>query len=292
MPIIKSILNMYPNVLHHQHYTKINDNMYNRLDTLHCYTDQPIRNVANMEWIFASYKFANHHDSRVILTGAIGNATISWSGTTLLSKLKKIYSFVESKIAPSRALNKLFDYNNSFKSRIKEIQRILFDIAFIPDLQMFMLTGSNTALKSTNYAAQLWYGTKSLDPTIDKDLVEFCYSIPQSVFYKNHKTINRRLLVRKGLKDILPTEVTQNTNRGEQAADFYLSYNIHQKQWLDRLNNLKPSTQAIIWKHFNKDKMLGFFKEYPQIPDKPNSKITIRLMILSRCLSFAFYLDQ
>ena len=292
MPIINSILNMHSNIRHHQHYTRINDDMYDCLDLLHYYTDQPIRNVANMEWIFASYKFANNHNSRVILTGSIGNATISWAGRTLLSECKKTYSFLKSKLSPSRTLNNFFEYNNYYKSRSKTVQQILLNIAFIPDLQLFMLTGPNTALKSTNYASQLWYGTKNLDPTCDKDLVEFCYSIPQSVFYKSHRTIKRRLLVREGLKDILPTNVTQNTIRGEQASDFYLSYNIHQQDWLHRMNNLKPATQAIIWKYFNKNKMLGFFKEYPQIPDKPNSQITTRLMVLSRCLSFAFYLDQ
>lgn len=155
-----------------------------------------------------------------------------------------------------------------------------------------MLTGPSNALKSTAYALQLWYGTKSLDPTTDKDLVEFCHSLPQWVFYTDNKTINRRLLIREGLRDILPTTITQSIARGEQASDFYLSYNMHQQQWLDRLNNLKPATQAIIWKYFNKDKMLGFFKQYPQIPDKPDNGITTKLMVLSRCLSFAFYLDQ
>jgi hypothetical protein len=155
-----------------------------------------------------------------------------------------------------------------------------------------MLTKPSTALKSTAYALQLWYGTRNLDPTIDKVLTEFCYSLPQWVFYKDNKTINRRLLVREGLKDILPSTITGSIYRGEQASDFYLSYNIHQQDWLHGMNNLKPSTQAIIWKYFNKNKMLGFFKQYPQIPDKPDNEITTQLMILSRCMSFAFYLDQ
>ena len=94
------------------------------------------------------------------------------------------------------------------------------------------------------------------------------------------------------MKDILPVAITQNIGRGEQAADFYLSYNIYQQEWLNRLTNLKPNTQEIIWKYFDKEKMLQFFKEYPQIPDKPNYITTTQLMILSRCLSFAFYLDQ
>ncbi len=292
MPIVESVLTMYPNIIHHQHYSKTNENIYQELDLLNQYLDQPIRNVANLEWILSSYKFAANNDSRIILTGASGNATISWEGISLRNKLGKIRSYLKLKLKPSSTFNNFFSYANHEVLQSKAGQRLMFNRGFILDTQVYMLTKSSTALKSTAYALQLWYGTRNLDPTIDKVLTEFCYSLPQWVFYKDNKTINRRLLVREGLKDILPSTITGSIYRGEQASDFYLSYNIHQQDWLHGMNNLKPATQAIIWKYFNKNKMLGFFKQYPQIPDKPDNEITTQLMILSRCMSFAFYLDQ
>lgn len=292
MPIVESVLTMYPNIIHHQHYSKPNENIYQELDLLNQYLDQPIRNVANVEWILSSYKFAANNDSRIILTGASGNATISWEGISLRNKLGKIRSYLKLKLKPSSTFNNFFSYANHEVLQSKTGQRLMFNRGFILDTQVYMLTKPSTALKSTAYALQLWYGTRNLDPTIDKVLTEFCYSLPQWVFYKDNKTINRRLLVREGLKDILPSTITGSIYRGEQASDFYLSYNIHQQDWLHGMNNLKPATQAIIWKYFNKNKMLGFFKQYPQIPDKPDNEITTQLMILSRCMSFAFYLDQ
>ncbi|TXI91776.1 MAG: hypothetical protein E6Q33_09225 [Neisseriales bacterium] len=292
LPIVKSVLKMYPTIAHYQHYSEINKDIYLELDILNSYIDQPIRNVANIEWILSSYQFATKNNSKVILTGASGNATISWTGESLRNKLGKIRSFLKLKLKPTNAFSNFFTYANHDVLQSRTGQQLIFNRGFISDSQAYMLTGPSNALKSTAYALQLWYGTKSLDPTTDKYLVEFCHSLPQWVFYTDNKTINRRLLIRESLRDILPTTITQSIARGEQASDFYLSYNMHQQQWLDRLNNLKPATQAIIWKYFNKDKMLGFFKQYPQIPDKPDNGITTKLMVLSRCLSFAFYLDQ
>lgn len=292
MPIVESVLKMYPNITHHQHYSEINKDIYQELDILNSYIDQPIRNVANTEWILSSYQFATKNNSKVILTGASGNATISWTGESLRNKFGKIRSFLKLKLKPTSAFSNFFTYANHDILQSKTVQQLIFNRGFNSDVQAYMLTGPSNALKSTAYVLQLWYGIRNLDPTIDKELVEFCYSLPQWMFYKNNKTINRRLLVREGLKDILPNTITESIARGEQASDFYLSYNTHNQEWLNRLSKLKPATQAIIWRYFNKDKMLGFFKEYPQIPDKPNNEITTELMVLSRCLSFAYYLDK
>ena len=292
MPIVKSVLKMYPNIIHHKHYSKVDEDIYRELDVLNLYIDQPIRNVANIEWILSSYYFATENNSRVILSGAVGNSTISWTGESFRNKLGKIRSYLRSKLKPRNVFNNFFDYVNQDLLASKLGQELIFNRGFVSDSQAYMLTKSPTALKSTAYALQLWYGTKNLDPTIDKELTEFCYSLPQWVFYKDNKMINRRLLVREGLKDILPSSITESIYRGEQASDFYLSYNIYHQEWLDRLSNLKPATQAIIWKDFDKDKMFSFFKEYPQIPDKPDNQITTRLMVLSRCISYACYLEK
>ena len=252
LPIVESVLKMHSNIVHHQHYSKINEDIYQELDILNPHIDQPIRNVANIEWIVSSYKFATENNSRIVLTGASGNATISWDGVSLRNKLSKIRSFLKLKLKPTSTFNNFFTYANHDVLQSKAGQQLMFKRGFISDSQAYMLTGPTNALKSTAYALQLWYGTRNLDPTIDKELVAFCYSLPQWVFYTGNKTINRRLLVREGLRDILPTTIAQSIARGEQASDFYLSYNAHNQEWLNRLNILKPATQAIIWRYFDK----------------------------------------
>ncbi len=293
LPIVESVLKMYPNIIHHQHYSNVEQNIFEQLDILNYYTDQPLRNVANIEWICQSYQFAGANNARTILTGASGNATISWAGMSLRNKLGKLRTYLKLKLKPDNALNNFFSsYVNPQILHSNIGQQLLKNRSFVFDGQLHMLTRSGMSLKSTAYLLQLWYGTRSLDPTINKELAEFCYSLPQWIFYKNNRTINRRLLVREGLRKILPETLTTSTYRGEQASDFYLSYNHHRQNWYERLLNLKPTTKEIIWKYFDKEKMLGFFEIYPQIPDRPNNIITTQLMVLSRCLSFAGYLDQ
>ena len=62
------------------------------------------------------------------------------------------------------------------------------------------------------------YGIQVRDPTADKRVIEFCYSIPDSQYVRNG---HERYLLRRALEGILPDMVRLNyTERGYQGADW------------------------------------------------------------------------
>ncbi|MGN7610906.1 asparagine synthase-related protein [Magnetococcales bacterium HHB-1] len=76
------------------------------------------------------------------------------------------------------------------------------------------------------------YHNQTLDPTGDYRLMEFCLSLPAR--FSMHQG-ERRLLVREGLKGILPEKIRLRTSRGLQAADAPL-----------RTLQIRPQLQTIL----------------------------------------------
>jgi asparagine synthase (glutamine-hydrolysing) len=68
----------------------------------------------------------------------------------------------------------------------------------------------------------LWYelgcafNIEVRDPTFDKRVIEFCFSIPDDQHFRSGKG---RLLIRRAAEGLLPDRVLCNTRRGLQAAD-------------------------------------------------------------------------
>lgn len=62
------------------------------------------------------------------------------------------------------------------------------------------------------------WGIDERDPTADRRLAEFCFSLPAALLLKGGQT---RSLARRGLSDRLPVQTLQGL-RGYQAADWYL----------------------------------------------------------------------
>jgi asparagine synthase (glutamine-hydrolysing) len=63
------------------------------------------------------------------------------------------------------------------------------------------------------------FNIETRDPTFDKRVVEFCFSLPDEQYSKNGQ---KRLLIRRAAKDLLPESVIWNEKRGLQSSDIYL----------------------------------------------------------------------
>jgi asparagine synthase (glutamine-hydrolysing) len=63
------------------------------------------------------------------------------------------------------------------------------------------------------------FNIEARDPTFDKRVLEFCFSIPDEQYSRDEQN---RLLIRRATKGLLPESVIWNTKRGLQAADIYL----------------------------------------------------------------------
>jgi asparagine synthase (glutamine-hydrolysing) len=65
----------------------------------------------------------------------------------------------------------------------------------------------------------LHFGLDIRDPTADRRIVEFCWQVPDEVFWANGK---QRGLIREGMRGYLPAAVLENSRRGLQSADIAL----------------------------------------------------------------------
>jgi asparagine synthase (glutamine-hydrolysing) len=64
------------------------------------------------------------------------------------------------------------------------------------------------------------WGMAVWDPTLDKRLLEFCWAIPEDQYARPDGS--NRLLMRRGMQELLPPAVVWNQHRGQQAADIAL----------------------------------------------------------------------
>ncbi len=266
---IDELLIKYPNIQHTIYTANPSTNIFEKLKPLQLCFDRPLRNINNIDWTIGCYEHVLAQQGRILLIGAGGNSTISWDGVAILESLKTLYIALKAKL-------------------------LFRPYRFIPNLHKAMLSGQLTApLRASIYVLQLWYGVRRLDPTQELDLTIFCYNVPNFIYRSGNNTLQKRLLVREGLNSILPDAITKNPYRGEQGADWYLHYNQHCQNWRDKLLGLTESAQAILWKSYDRKKIMDLFDEYHYLDQPPDRKVTRDLCNqLFRCLSAGFYLSK
>lgn len=85
-PLVQAIAAMYHNLDLNLMRTD-GQSFLNNLDEMFVYLEEPFRNTSNRVWIEAILREAGQRGSRVLLDGALGNLTISWNGSGVLSGL-------------------------------------------------------------------------------------------------------------------------------------------------------------------------------------------------------------
>ena len=293
MPRVQALLDRYPNIRHFSYTGAPENDIFTQLKTLHRYTDQPIRNVQNFDWIMGSYEYARAQGGRILLTGQAGNGSVSWAGSSRLAMARRLYHALKIIVKPKNIFGGFFNDLNPDLLNSSQGKKLLRrrGINFNPHREL--LSGKLGApLITSAYAAQLLHGVRCLDPTRDLALTKFCYNVPQKIYHKGRKTLQRRLLVREGLRDLLPEAIALNPYRGEQAADAYLQYNKHQHTWENALNNLRPEVKQILWHSYDQKSMLDFFQEYPIIEMTVDEKMFGKYTNLMRCMSMGSYLNE
>jgi asparagine synthase (glutamine-hydrolysing) len=105
-----------------------------------------------------------------------------------------------------------------------------------------------TILRNGAAAGPIWHAFGSAfnlevrDPTSDIRLIEFCLGVPDEQFvYKG----GDRMLLRRAMEGLLPSDVQWNTRRGKQAADVALRLLDHIEEIDAVLDQLKASPAAV-----------------------------------------------
>ena len=79
------------------------------------------------------------------------------------------------------------------------------------------------------------------DPTQDKRVFEFCYSIPIEQFLAEGQT---RSLVRRAMRGRIPESTLACRDRGLQAADWYMTMSARRPELLSELALIRLSPMA------------------------------------------------
>jgi asparagine synthase (glutamine-hydrolysing) len=85
------------------------------------------------------------------------------------------------------------------------------------------------------------FGLDVRDPTIDKRVMEFCLSIPDDQYVRDGRD---RWLIRRAMKDLMPSVVSDNKRRGSQAADIGRRMLAHLEETESALQRIERSELA------------------------------------------------
>jgi asparagine synthase (glutamine-hydrolysing) len=219
--------------------------------------DDPIHGASNAYWIVGILQAAQVAGVDMLLTGAMGNTTVSWKGDrygTLRGKARKYLLLSWAK--PIRdGLRRLArrdpeawlagsPLNPGFATSL-DIYRRKKEEGYDPNsvvsrnVCQARLDGIKVSLRVlgahfSEFGAG--YGMESADPTSDKRIIEFCLAIPSEIFRSDD--MDRRL-VRLAMKGLLPDQVRLNRRRGLQAADLRLRLLATMPEILDALDQLE-----------------------------------------------------
>ncbi len=256
-PAASDLAALYPNI-HHRRVTTAGRNPVADMAAVIAAAGEPIANLINHTWMLAIFNHARHLGLKTLLTGQAGNATISYEGTLGLGQIfrsGRVHRLLRH--ALHLRLNRQLSIGEFFRTAFDGVvpswarQRLLppFHASSQPGLSMLApaLVASHSLVERARHA---WYaplGTvederrqfaatvdlgninaafqtltdiNSLDPTADKRLYDFCYSIPIEQFFLGGHT---RSLVRRAMHTRLPAATIKRHLRGMQAADWHLT---------------------------------------------------------------------
>lgn len=217
--------------------------------------DVPHMNPCNSLWLSEINRRSADSASRVLLTGAAGNMTISYHGlpgfsqmiqkghwlawwrefqfwrTQGLWKTPIIHGVFPN--LPATVLHALRLLRDKPKASLSDYSAISHSLKTRMESQGRQGRGFNTSVKNGKsarishlqsmergpYALHAnTYGIERRDPTVDLRIVRFCLSVPENQYLRGGKT---RWLLRRLIKDIVPPEVVRCRTRGLQTADWH-----------------------------------------------------------------------
>ena len=257
--------------------------------------DEPPGNAVNKLWFSAILDRAQQHGIGVMLEGAYGNLTISWSTWSILGNLfrrghwlhltrtiRSLHahdalsvktalrystrglvpaSLVRHFLSQGRQAPMLVTLLSDEWMRRFNVQERIFDSAYNPPLdpreEQAELFG-HYDYGSLRVANEALTGIQLRDPTADRRIYEFCFSIPQEQYLAEGHS---RSLIRRAMLGRLPDSVRLNYRRGLQAPDWNLSVAEALPQLRQDLPRFRES--PLVSRALNLDAMQKLVDEWP-----------------------------
>jgi asparagine synthase (glutamine-hydrolysing) len=268
---------LYPNIQH----LRVESGTTSFLDILdhnNNLYDHPCFGPSNEVWSNAIYDLARANGITLLLNGNCGNSTFSnegmhafsaWLRTGQWGTLARVaWQLRKTKKASARSITRnalspslpfwfrkvvdphlrgfSLDYSvlHPAIAQKLDLQRIAFQ-----DLSQTSADG-RTMLRNllrlgdiadTPIAAQGGWQLDYRDPTWDRDIIEFCLTVPLEEFLRGGQL---RSLARRAMADRLPASTVERTMRGRQSADWYLDLQSVRGRMLLEVERLEASKLA------------------------------------------------
>jgi asparagine synthase (glutamine-hydrolysing) len=205
---------------------------------------EPCHAAGNFFWVVELYARAAADGCQALLTGQVGNATISWTGDfasqPLWFQLQRLgwQRLLKRKLKEITPLQVRSAYH-AWQQQKQGYRgsAILPEFARRIDLHGLMLQDADTLKNRTTQELRHEFinpgrimggalhaemgaamGIEVRDPTADVRVIEFTYAVPDHIFMDPETSLNR-WLIREAMKGRLPDEVRLNRRFGRQAAD-------------------------------------------------------------------------
>ncbi len=213
--------------------------------------NEPGHSAANAYWIFELERAARAHGCRVLLTGQMGNGSVSWTGhlssqplavqlrtlglagwANALAKRTRQHLRRELPGLAAALLRHRLERRNwyrlsairpDFADRLQLLDRWLSDPhefpAITPQEKRYQILHPGRSLGGGLHAQMgAAHGLDVRDPTADARVLSFVLSVPDRIFIDPGTGMDR-WLIREAMKGCVPDEVRLNRQRGRQAGD-------------------------------------------------------------------------
>jgi len=247
------------------------------LDSLLDLHDRPLATLCNNLWLTGIRRSARERGVRVLLTGEVGNWTISAAPYTLLGEFlrqgrwsawlheaaavarrgdARYRGVLAASIGPfvPRRLMELAAslgsgvnsaaYHSANPRRTEEIasrRRDFFRRQPTSHYGRLAAALSNRDYGDYRKGALAGWGMDERDPTADRRLAEFCLSLPLDMLLKDGE---RRPLARAALADRVPPEILAQRGKGYQAADWHEGMTPNRQPILDLIEEIAADPMA------------------------------------------------
>ena len=234
---------------------------------------QPSIGAVNSHWIYNIYKTASNNNVDLLLNGQNGNLTVSYAGdihslfTDILNLYKhinyiKAYIKINNKstnlkfftkfllsycalhkdfkrISQSKVFNSFLTNNFEKKIGIQSINTINFNkqITYQNYRHMFY-EKSCMGFEDIYSQLDIHFKMKSIDPTFDKNIIDFCFSIPNNQYFQHGI---QKLLIRKAFHNKLPDKLLWSNKKGLQSSDVFYRLALEQSRISNILDKFHKS---------------------------------------------------
>jgi asparagine synthase (glutamine-hydrolysing) len=260
--------------------------------------DRPVLNICNDVWASAINIEARRRKLNILLTGLMGNLSLSYAGTEVFSELissLKIGRWLRLAVAAHRSQNRswcgivgrslapwfpLWLWRMASRVRFGASWGLTAYSAINPhrvaDLDLHSRAGAlfrpwkngvdmrvwrlaGIDVGNYNKGALAGWGLDTRDPTADRRLIEFCLAVPTGQFYRGGVP---KALVRQALADRVPDRVLRQPLGGYQGVDWHEGLTAARDELGEELSRL--STASVVTRALDMPRLKHLLAYWPQ----------------------------